>query len=246
MKKLISRVIFSAFVALLIISGCEQTYTQNVRTLAVGPDLGAEPSGYAAQAFEAAGGFDAWAKVKELQLNCVVSFYQPDGSYYLTQQRYEIFPWSNSIRISSSEPQNTFIWQFTKGQFKVLKGGMAELILNIVTSPVRFMDPSVEFSKEATPVKMYGQWYYLIDRKSKLNVASAERLSDAVFYQNRDTFVTDMIWFPRISAGRLLMVRGYDFERIEEDILIPTKIEISRTDALGISQELLVKINVIL
>ncbi len=258
MNNMFSKKICLIFVALLIFAGCEQTYTQGVDTLSIGPNYETEPSGYVAQAIEAAGGLDAWKKARELQFNCVVTFYQPDGSYYLTEQCYEIYPWSNSIRISTFEPQDMFVWQLSKGLFKVLEGGgqfdglpiavgsrcLAESILNIITAPARFLDASAEFVKETTPVKMHGQWYYLIDRKNKLGVTSTERLSEAIFYQNRDSFTIDMIWFPRMSEGKLLMVRGYDFRAVEKDgISIPTKIEIFRTDTLGISQEQLVKID---
>ena len=258
MKIWFSMIICFAFAAIFINAGCEQTYTQEMSTLAVGPNVETDLSGFAAQAIEASGGLDAWRKTKGLQLNCVVAFYQQDESYYLTEQRYEIYPWSNSIRISTLELQAVFVWQLSKGQFKVLEGGeqfeglpdavdsrcLAESILNIVTAPARFLDDSVEFVKEATPVKMHGQWYYLIDRKNKLNATPADRLSEAIFYQNRDSFAIDMIWFPRMSGNKLLMVCGYDFEAVEKGgVLIPARIEMYRTDALGISQELLVKID---
>jgi len=258
MKIRFSKIVCFALATIFINSGCEQTYTQETDTLAVGPIAEPELSGFAAQTIDASGGLSAWRKTKGLQLNCVVAFYQPDESYYLTEQRYEIYPWSNSIRISTLEPEGMYVWQLSKGKFNVLEGGkqfedlpntvssrcLAESILNIVTAPARFLDNYVEFVKETTPVKMHGQWYYLIDRKNKLNAAPAERLSEAIFYQNRDNFAIDMIWFPRISGSKLLMVRGYDFEVVESgSILIPTRIEIYRTDALGISQELLVKID---
>jgi hypothetical protein len=259
MKKLFLKIICFTLLAISINAGCEQTYTQEMDdTLAVGPNIEAELSDYAARTIESSGGLNAWRETKGLQLNCVVAFYQPDESYYLTEQRYEIYPWSNSIRISTLEPQEMFVWQFSKGQFKVLEGEeqfeglpntvcsrcLAESILNIVTAPARFLDVSVEFIKEPAPVKMHGQWYYLIDRKNKTNVMSSVRLSDAIFYQNRENFTIDMIWFPRMDGSKLLMIRGYEFEAVEDgSVLIPKRIEIYRTDSLGISQELLVKID---
>jgi hypothetical protein len=113
MRNCFLKVTCLAFVGIFINVGCEQTntHTQGIDTLAIGPNFETEPSGYITQAIEAAGGLEAWTKTKKLQLNCVVTFYQPDKSYYLTEQRYEIYPWSNSIRISTFEPQAVFIWQ---------------------------------------------------------------------------------------------------------------------------------------
>jgi len=265
MISLFSKTIWLVFVMAFIIGGCEQKYKENVEVLALGPDLetlGFVPD-YAAGAIEAAGGSDTWMKTKELQLDCVVTFYQPDGSFYLTEQHYEVYPWSNSIRISGREPQGKFVWQFSKGQFSVLQGGdrieglpstvgsrcFAEVILNVITVPARFLDESVEFFKVPDPVKLQGQWYYPISRRMKPRTMAEPTaheidLSAAVFYQNRDSSLFDMLWFPQMSGGKSLMVRGYDYSEIEKGaVLVPTKIEIFRTDARGDSKERLVKID---
>ena len=116
------------------------------------------PSNEAQQAIKATGGMNTWKKTTQLQLDCVVTFYQPDGSFYLTEQSYEIHPWLNSIQISDDEPQGMFVWQWSEGKFDVLKGTgqmsalskavpsrcFAEAILDITTAPVRFLDGSVQ------------------------------------------------------------------------------------------------------
>ena len=54
--------------------------------LATGPQAEtiALTTDYVFEAIEAAGGYRAWRNAKKLQLNGVVTFYNPDGSYYLT------------------------------------------------------------------------------------------------------------------------------------------------------------------
>jgi len=267
-------------------AGCEPKRDSDVDVLALGPDTETifVPSDYAARAMEATGGLTAWTKTKKLRLDCVVTFYQPDGSFYLTEQRYDVYPWSNAIRISAVEPQGRFLWQLTKGHFNALEGGeqldglpvavgsrcLAEATLNIITAPIRFLDESVEFTKQTTAevisniitppgrsldervefgkqtptVRIQGQWYHPIDRTSKPDVEPAERLSDAVFYQNRDTFLLDMLWFGGMNGEKSLMVRGYDYRDVEKGgVWVPAKIEIFRTDARGNVQERLVKID---
>lgn len=271
-----SKTIWLVFVMAFIIGGCEQKYKEDVEVLALGPDLETlrVVPDYAAGATEAGGGPDAWMKTKELQLDCVVTFYQPDGSFYLTEQHYEVYPWSNSIRISGREPQGKFVWQFSKGLFSVLHGGdrieglpsavesrcFAEVILNVITVPARFLDESVEFTKVPDPVKLQGQWYYPISRRMKPRrmaettfLEAFPDLSAAVFYQNRDNSLVDMLWFPQMGGGKSLTVRGYDYneprpsygrDEIEKvGLLVPARIEIFRTDARGDSQERLVKID---
>ena len=268
------KTIWLGFVVISILGGCEPKYKEDVEVLASGPDLetlGVVPD-YVARATEAAGGPDAWMRTKELQLDCVVTFYQPDGSFYLTEQHYDVYPWSNSIRISGREPRGEFVWQFSKGQFSVLQGGdriealpsavgsrcFAEVILNVITIPARFLDQSVEFARVPEPVKVQGRWYYPVNRRMKPRspldgqaqmaeptaLEVVPDLSEAVFYQNRDSSLFDMLWFPRMSGGKSLAVHGYDYSEIEKGaVLVPTRIEIFRTDVRGDSQKRLVKID---
>lgn len=269
MRNRILETICLVLVAVFVLTGCGQKYKEDVDVLARGQEVEAisPPSEEAARAFEAAGGLDAWKKTTKLQLDCVVTFYQPDGSFYLTEQRYEVHPWLNSIQISADEPQGAFVWKLSNGQFDVLRGAgqidalpkavpsrcFAEVILNILTAPARFLDGSVEFTRQSTPVKMQGKWYYPIDTQGKDFTA---RISDAVFYQDRDSSLVDMIRLACLSQGLLTentgaareksiqYVRGYDYQEVEKSgPLVPTRIEIFETDARDRSQKRLVKID---
>ena len=258
------------FVAAFVVAGCQQEYKEEDKS-PYEPLL--DPNfivpDYASRAIEATGGLDAWTKAKKLRLDCVVTFYNSDGSFYLTEQDYEIYPWSNSIRISATEPQGNFVWELSRGG---LEGGgswhtgvgfpvelcskqyFAELILDITTAPVRFLDKSVVFTKDSRPVKMEGLWYHSIER---VNPHKTGIFSYAVFYQNRSTFLVDMLWFagvdspviaseaqPSVAIPISLAVRGYDYREVEKGgVRLPAKIEIFRTDAAGVLQERLVKID---
>jgi len=126
----------------------------------------------------------------------------------------------------------------------------AEMILSIITISAHFLDESVGFSKEATALKIQGQWYYTITRRSRpvvgaeLEPETARPLSKAVFYQDRDSSLVDMILFDYMSGDDFLAVRGYDYTEVEkEGVRVPVRIEIFRTDARGDSQKRLVKID---
>jgi len=251
----------------LIFAGCQRKYKEEVlEVLARGPDIEtiSVPPDYVVRAIEAAGGWNAWAQTKELQLDCVVTFYQPDGSFYLTEQHHVVYPWSNSVQISAREPKGKFVWQLSKGKFDVLQDSgqsdalpvvigsshFAEMILSIITIPARFLDESVGFSKEATALKIQGQWYYPITRRSRpvtgaeLELEPARPLSKAVFYQDRDNSLVDMILFDYMGGDDFLAVRGYDYTEVEkEGVRVPVRIEIFTADAGGNLQERLVKID---
>lgn len=220
-------------------------YEPNAETIVVAND-------YARRAIGVTGGYQAWLKTKKLQADGVVTFYKPDGSFYLTGQHYEIYPWSNSIRISATEPQGSFVWELSRGG---LEGGQSsytgvgfpvelcskscytELILDIITAPVRFLDKPVEFNRASGAIKTEGRWCHSIQR---VNPDKTGIWSDAVFYQNTDSDLVDMIWFTDVG----LAVRCYDYRRAgPQGVLIPDRIEIFRTDARGLLQQRLVKID---
>ena len=281
----LSSVLMLVLVAALVFTGCQRKQERDpalresedaVEVLVSGPEVEAISvrADYAVRAIEAAGGWDAWAGMKELQLGCVVTFYQPDGSFYLTEQHHVVYPWSNSIRISAREPQGAFAWQLSKGKFDVLQDSgqshalpvvigsshFAEMILSIITIPARFLDESAGFSKEATALKIQGQWYYPITRRSR----SPQPLFEVVFYQDRDSSLVDMLLFADVDSSVIaseaqpsavipgsFAVRGYDYTEVvrmdsqgeKEGVRVPVRIEIFRTDTRGNLQERLVKID---
>ena len=275
-RKMGSQIICLVLVAVFILTGCErvpilrsfskmgsqQKQKDNVDVLALAQEAEviSIPSNEAEQAIKATGGLNTWKKTTQLQIDCVVTFYQPEGSFYLTEQHYEVYPWLNSIQISADEPQGTFVWQWSQGKFDVLKGTgqidalpkavpsccFAEVILDIITAPVRFLDGSVEFSESSDPVKIQGKWYYPIKRQEKVFAA---RISEAVFYQDRDSSLVNMIRLSctgtELARERTVQyVRGYDYKEVEKTgLLVPTRIEIFETDARDRSQNRLVKID---
>jgi hypothetical protein len=244
-----------------VVAGCKQEYKLDESdVLAYVPDVNAivVTDNHTPRAIKVTGGYQAWMETIKMELDSVVTFYNPDGSLYLTEQHYEIYPWSNSIRISATEPQGKFVWLLSEGCFKVLEGTerfcglpalienryFAEAILDMTTAPVRFLDKSVEFTRLSSPVKMEGLWYYPIERVSS---DAKPDLYKVVFYQNNDSSLVDMIRFVRfvsVDGEKSLAVRGYDYRKVEKkQVLVPTKIEIFRIDAKGVLQERLVKID---
>lgn len=239
------------FVAGLMLGGCKAHQKQEAIVLAQGPDRSAfsAPSEYAAAAIDAAGGLDAWTKTKQLEFECVVTFFRPDGTFYLAEQSLKVYPWSSALEISAREPQGAFAWRLSKGQFEVLQGAdqvkdlpmavasrcFAEAILEIITAPARLLEDSAEFAKESAAVKIHGQWYHPINKKAPTEV---------VFYQDRDNSVVDMIRLACKAGNKSLTVRGYDYKKVEKGgPAVPTKIEIFSASSGADAENRLVKID---
>ena len=239
-----------------VIAGCNEQQKAEVNALDQGPDVNSivVTNGYTPRAIKVTGGYEAWMKVKKLDADCVVTFYNPDGSYYLTEQRHEIYPWSGSIKVSAAEPLGEFVWQLSEDKFTVLKGAeqidllpiiicdrsIAAAVLDITTAPVRFMDTSAEFTEGPRPVRKQGLWYHTIEKAVDAKLG----LAKVVFYQSKDNSLVDMIWFAAIDEKNSFAVRAYDYRDVaKQGVLIPDKIEIFKTDTAGVIKERIIKID---
>jgi hypothetical protein len=197
----------------LLCLGCALTHKEKVEdVLVVEPNIAAlvVPGDYASGALAATGGVVTWTKMIRLDLDGVVTFYQPGGSsaglpgnFYLTEHHFEVYPWSDSIRISAAEPQGRFVWQLAGGQFSLLEGNeaadiapkvissrdYAEAVLTIITAPVRFLDqnvPSAEATSTGSP-------------QAEQAISGAE---GAVSFQKSTTPVKiDSLWYYQIERS---------------------------------------------
>ena len=76
------------FVLVFVVTGCEQRQKEETpaHITLIGPNF-VVPD-YVLQAIEATGGYTAWENTEQIEFDAVVTFYQPDGSFELTQQHY--------------------------------------------------------------------------------------------------------------------------------------------------------------
>jgi hypothetical protein len=256
MMNLISRTILLASVIFLAVAGCEQEQQQQQLTPRV--DVSVDKPPYMSAAIEATGGPDAWANVKKLELDCIVTSYRPDGSFYLTQQHHEIEPSPNLIRISAKEPQGNLTWKLSPDGLTVMEGtnqgdflpgglgaeDYTKAILDITTIPLRIIERKTGLIRGAEPVKIEGQWYYPIGRPMSDKPDSKTNRPNIVYYQNRDNSLVDTILVRDTINGAYLAVRGYNYHEVEKGgIFVPAKIEIYTADSRAVLQKRLVKID---
>lgn len=249
-------------VALLVAAGCRQERAVIGDVLAHGPDVEkiVVTGKYVPRAIRATGGYQAWIDTEKFQADSVVTLYEPDGTFYLTEQHHEIYPWSNSIRISALEPQGPITWQLSRGEFSVLNSTVqpvampanfspqyfAEAVLNITTAAVRLLDSPSQFSQAGDAVRIDGLWHYPIERiyAAEPNSTVESCWSKAVFYLSRDNAVVDILWFAADSQDNYFVVRGYDYKETEKGgVSVPSKVEIFRSDARRSIKDRLVRID---
>ena len=244
-------------IVMLLVVGCKQAQkTEDIAPLPL-KSIDFTVPDFVSAAFEVTGGRQTWTDTQSFQLDCVVTFYKQDGSFYLTEHKYRVEPWSDSIWISACEPQYKFVWHLSDEQFSIFEGAertsalpvaldaqhFAEAVLNITTTPARFLDQSFSFTVGANPVKIEGRWYHPIER-NRIPASDLSHWSKVVFYQDRDTSLVDMVWFAAAGEEKFLMVRGYDYDKTQKgSILVPSKIEIFETNAQHTSQRKVVKID---
>lgn len=248
MMNRIKKAICLFLLMVLIITGCEQQQKE----MDVQTQVPSQKPAYITEAIETTGGLDAWNRTKKVEFDCIVTFYQPDGSFYLTKQHHEISPWLNSIRVSAQEPQGKFVWELSRNGFSIIEGTRQEnflpvglgaedftkAILDITTTPIRLMDNKDGLTKGTSPVKVEGRWYYPIGH------AESDNQPDIIFYQNRDSALIDLIWFVSAKRGTSLAVRGYNYQEIRKSsVFFPVKIEIFMTDRQGVIQNRLATID---
>jgi hypothetical protein len=259
-----------------VVNGCGKVFKSDrasqAEDLTCGPDVETlvVRGDYSVRSLAATGGLDAWMKVTKLELDCVVTFYQPNGSLYLTEHKFEIYPWSNSIRISAQEPMGKLMWQLSNGHFNMLQGNervdvlnsglsyrdYAEAVLNMTTAPVRFLDQKSEYLTKSEPIKIAGLWYHMIEQVYPLGQALSADIkkkgewryepywSEVIFCQNRDSSFVSLLFLSDVDEQKFLAVRAYDYDILAgQKVIVPRKIEIFKTDAQAVLKDRLVEID---
>lgn len=239
----------------LTAAGCEQDYraARPADPARGGPPAESILPEHINAAFEATGSLEAWLKAGNLHAQAVVSFYNPDGSYYLTEQVHEIAPWAGSIRISADEPQGSFVWQLSNEGFEVLQGkkrssdlpvtlcdrNLATVILDTITGPIRlFNNAGLVPLRVGQTVKIEGKWYYPIELQEK------QKDFKRIFYQSTDSSLLDVVRLIDAKNRVFLVALGYDYWQVKEfGIIVPAKIEIFKTNANGARGRKLVQIS---
>jgi hypothetical protein len=262
-----SRAFFCRVILVVLVgstlTGCGRRVSQEPSRasdlLATGPQRGAVPvpRPWVLPALDAAGGLSKWTHCTKLELRGIVSVYQQDGSYYLTEHHFQIYPWSAAIRVSAREPGASFDYEITRAAYRppaedpnrdvsplrTLYRDYAEAVLQITTAPVRMLEESAVLTRTPSAVQVGGRWYQPMTAKFTA-AGTASRASwlrkpagaepywtQGTYYASQDKSLVDMIWLANPAARKFLLVRGYDYVSLADGVLVPTRVEIYRSDA---------------
>jgi hypothetical protein len=178
---------------------------------------------------------------------CVATFFNPDGSRYITTQQHRIYLTDQRIIVSSTEPAGDFVCQFSRDGFNVTSslgggGGMATQILHSDTTQLvlaafsvgsGFLDGLTELGE---PKKISGQLYQPL--QSQLYCQGQVCLT---FYRNINSGVIDVVRFEDSNSAKYLFCRSFNYQKISGLARpVPTKIDIFDTDKAGLlGQQLL-------
>jgi hypothetical protein len=114
-------------------------------------------------------------------------------------------------------------------------------VLRIVTAPTRLLDREIRLTRQPLPMQIKGQQYDLIDVQFFPGQAAAddERAArkaaehywtNGTYFQNQQNSRVEMVWLANEARQDFLVVRGYDYAA-QDGVLIPSKIELFRSDA---------------
>ncbi len=259
MAKRVIRTVVLTVLTTLIVAGCSRRAVkapaEDLNLLATAPNLAAlpVPRPWVTSAFDATGGMATWTRARQLDFQAVVTADRRDGSFYLTKHEFDVYPWSDAIRVAAAEPAGSIVWQVVRGQYRMVAGNAradvspvsafygdyAEAVLEIVTAPARMLSRDVTLTRRPNRVQIGGQWYDPIEAEfrgqtvvskekgKEKTVVIAPYWTDGIYFQNQERNVADVVWLANPAAGKFLLVRGYDYAPLTKGgVLVPTKIEI--------------------
>ena len=179
-----------------------------------------------------------------ISANCVATFFNDDGSRYMTGQQHRIYPSDRWIIISSSEPAGEFVCQFSKDGFNITSsfGGSrgdektqtmhsdtTQLVLAAFSAGCGLIDDLKELGE---PEKISGQLYQPMQSRSYCQGQIC-----LTFYRNINSGVVDVVRFEDGNSARYLFCRSFNYQKITGvDRPVPTKIDIFNTDKAGLLQ----------
>ncbi len=245
--------------ALLTLTGCGRHAAKPVSpasdVLATSPDRESAPvpRPWTVPVLDATGGLANWMKCTKFEVGAIVSAYRPDGSFYLTEHTFDIYPWSNVIHVSAREPSANLMWQVDSGRYRPPESDpdrqisplsawyreYAEAVLQITTAPVRMMDKGTSTAPRPGTTQITGQWYRALEAKFRAVSPRAKGggksvvqpyWTQGIYFQDQNSSLVDMVWLGSPAAEKYVIVRGYDYARTVDGVLLPTRIELFQSD----------------
>jgi hypothetical protein len=177
-----------------------------------------------------------------ISMSCLVRKYEADGSYYATRQHQSIEPYEGIIQVSGTEPAGQYFLQLSGNLFTGSEGrgpeakwlpsqmSAADYCRLVLGS---FQAGMVGQSQDGSPVRIRGNWAYPVKSDDAL-----------AWYQSKEnSAVADIVTLESPDGGRYI-ARGYGYHLTRDSqMLVPAKIEIFRTDATAMTEQMLLRLD---
>lgn len=172
---------------------------------------------------------------KAITARCIVTFYDKDGSRYISQQTHQICPETETIVISASEPQGQYTWKLAGNSFGLLGNSAdpkkldrqicdhltAKTILTSFLAGSGLITHQQDES-QTPPIKIEGQWYTPSEPTSKKSSRTKLKI-----YINTTTATADRIQLEDIETSITLTAHSYNYRWLEGVAKnVPTKIDV--------------------
>jgi len=176
---------------------------------------------------------------KAITARCIVTFYDTDGSRYISQQTHQICPETETIVISASEPQGQYAWKLAGDSFGPLGNSAdpkkldrqicdhltAKTILTSILAGSGLITLQQDES-QTQPIKIEGQWYTPSEPASQKPSRTKLKI-----YINTTTATVDRIHLEDTETSITLTAHSYNYRWLEGVAKnIPTKIDVFSTN----------------
>ena len=185
----------------------------------------------------------------EITAKCIVTYYDDQGSRYISQQQHTIYPEDSVIRIKTHEPEGHFEWMLNKGVYTIISGDpsklpvlmcsreIAQAIILSVSARGGFLGERDGIMLD--PVSIAGQMYQPIIMYARQGGAITQKVY-------REISSNKMNWVEINNSNKKLLIaaRSYNLRKLpDSDKLFPASIDIYNTDSAGRPADRIMKID---
>ncbi|MBN1787646.1 MAG: hypothetical protein JW806_04555 [Sedimentisphaerales bacterium] len=171
---------------------------------------------------------DAQIEVQpDIKLASVAKFLQDDGSWYLTEQEYEVFAKTKSITLTAREPYGQIVWVVQNGKASVQKkpwrGIFDKELFELITNEA--------ISKGLLELFTAGLGHTYTSSDQGQNFTFEGRIYESAFddgngtilYKDKSTGRKDLVVF---DGKKRHILYGYNYLKTAKDRYFPSKIDV--------------------
>jgi hypothetical protein len=168
----------------------------------------------------------------DIKLFCVAEFLRGDGSKYLTEQKYEIFAGSKTIKLTAKEPFGEIIWSAQNGGYTIQKGIPDKVFDKELYNLM--MDQSVAnglleiYLAGLTKSSAVKTEKGLLIFEGRIYEPVKQKAAGVNIYRNQATGKLDLVTAVYNKTGKVYLIHGFNYQKIKQgqNSFYPSKLDI--------------------